>query len=248
MSRPLTIYIASSFRNIHAVRMLADRLRADGHTILDWTSKAPPLPADMPIEERRAVLDGYATGLCPARTQGDSGGAALRRERAERGDIFRFCAHACARADLVIYIGPAGQDSACEVGMAYTSGVPVYGLRGKLESPGLIMAKAVTRWFDNVDDLLEALYDDQPDEDGPGQFKNAVKNWGRLFITLPEIQDVPTLPKLQSVAEAADTVMHHFADSRFNEADFQKMVDAMEPLRLALIDAGYGGRHEQDAN
>lgn len=46
--------------------------------------------------------------------------------------------------------------------------------------------------------------------------------------------------KLLAVATAADVVMHHYADSLFNEKSFGKMVDAMEPLRLALLDAGYG--------
>jgi len=139
MSQPLTVYIASSFRNVHAVKMLTDRLRAIGCIVLDWTSKAPPLPADMPIEERKLKLDAD-----------------------EYGDIFAFCVNACACADLVIYIGPAGQDAACEVGIAWTVGVPVYGLRGKLEAPGLVLSKAVTRWFDDVGDLLRSLYADQP--------------------------------------------------------------------------------------
>lgn len=140
-AKPLTLYIASSFRNVHAVAMLSQRLAASGHTVLDWTKKAPPLAADMPIQERRALLDSD-----------------------ERGDTFRFCVHACARADLLIYLGPAGQDAACEVGIAFNAGVPAYGLRGKLEAPGLILTRAVTRWFDNVDDLLASLYADQPEE------------------------------------------------------------------------------------
>jgi len=46
--------------------------------------------------------------------------------------------------------------------------------------------------------------------------------------------------KLLAVADAADVVMHHYADSLFHENSFGKMVDAMEPLRQALINAGYG--------
>lgn len=45
---------------------------------------------------------------------------------------------------------------------------------------------------------------------------------------------------LRQVADAADVVMHHFADSHCQEDSFVKMRDAMEPLRLALIAAGYG--------
>lgn len=50
----------------------------------------------------------------------------------------------------------------------------------------------------------------------------------------------PTEESLRAVADAADVVMHHFADSHWQESSFAKMVDAMEPLRLALLAAGYG--------
>ena len=130
----LVIYIASSFRNTHAVQMLRDALRAHGHEVLDFTQYAPPLPEGMTPEERRAALDAD-----------------------ERGEIFEFCTQACASADLVIYIGPSGQDSACEVGIAYNAGVPVFGLSGKLEAPGTIMARAVNRWFDDTRHLTAAV-------------------------------------------------------------------------------------------
>ena len=48
------------------------------------------------------------------------------------------------------------------------------------------------------------------------------------------------IAKLQAVADAADVVMHHYADSHWQESSFRQMLDAMEPLRLALIAAGYG--------
>lgn len=46
--------------------------------------------------------------------------------------------------------------------------------------------------------------------------------------------------KLLAVAAAADVVMHHYWDSLYHENSFGKMIDAMEPLRLALLEAGYG--------
>lgn len=134
MSKRLTIYIASSFRNTHAVHMLRDSLRAHGHEVLDFTRYAPPLPEGMTPEERRAALDAD-----------------------ERGEIFAFCTQACGGADLVIYIGPSGQDSACEVGIAYNAGVPVFGLAGKLEVPGTILARAVTNWYGDTRHLLAAV-------------------------------------------------------------------------------------------
>lgn len=133
-SRALKIYIASSFRNLHAVEMLADRLTDLGHTVLDWTAFAPPLPSNMRPEERRAALASDT-----------------------RGSIFEFCCTACAGADLVVYLGESGQDAACEVGIAFNAGVPVLGLRGPMEAPGLILARAVTEWHERVYTLLLAV-------------------------------------------------------------------------------------------
>lgn len=133
-SRILSIYIASSFRNLHAVDMLMHRLRESGHLVLDWTKLSAPLPSGLQPAERRALLDSDA-----------------------RGRIFDFCAQACAGADLVIYLGPSGQDAACEAGMAFNAGVLVYGLPGPLEAPGLILSRAVSRWFEDVDELLAAV-------------------------------------------------------------------------------------------
>ena len=133
-SVPLEIYIASSFRNLHAVQMLAVSLREAGHTILDWTRLAPPIRNNMPMPERKALLDSD-----------------------ERGEIFDFCRAACGSADLVIYIDPAGQDAACEVGMAAASGILVFGLSSPLDAPGLILSRAVSQWFTSVGALLAAV-------------------------------------------------------------------------------------------
>ena len=54
--------------------------------------------------------------------------------------------------------------------------------------------------------------------------------------------------KLLAVANAADVVMHHFADSHWHENEFCKMIEAMEPLRQALISAGYGGANDFHQN
>jgi hypothetical protein len=41
--------------------------------------------------------------------------------------------------------------------MAWLSGVPVYGLGGPLEAPGLILSRAVSQWFVKSADLLAAV-------------------------------------------------------------------------------------------
>lgn len=129
-----SIYIASSFRNLHAVQLLRNTLLAEGFAVFDWTSLAPPLPHELSPSERRQALDAD-----------------------ERGDIFRYCAEACGSADAVVYMGQSGQDAGIEVGIAYNAGVPVFGLAGPLEKPGLMLARAVVHWFDDVQSLLIGL-------------------------------------------------------------------------------------------
>jgi hypothetical protein len=130
-ARSLCIYIAGSYRNLIAVRLLTDALREAGHLVLDWTLLTPPLPPGLSAEECRAALDSD-----------------------DYGDTFDFCASACAGADLVIYLGPSGQDAACEVGMACSAGVPVVGITTRLDRPGLILGRAVSKWYFEIPELL----------------------------------------------------------------------------------------------
>ncbi|MDR2744422.1 MAG: translation initiation factor 2 [Desulfovibrio sp.] len=132
----MNIYIISSFRNLPAVLLLRDSLREWAHNVADFTSLAPPLPDAMTPEERRAALDSD-----------------------ERGRIFSFFTEACASSDLCIYVGPAGQDAACEVGIAWAAGVPVYALTSPLEKPGVILNGCVTRWFTEPALLIDAVQD-----------------------------------------------------------------------------------------
>ena len=130
----MRIYIASSYRNLNAVLLLRDVLRSAGHEVLDWADKTPPPPDSMPVEERRRRFDS------------DEGGA-----------LFDFCANACGSADLVVYLGPAGQDAACEVGMAYVAGVPVFGIASPLECPGLILSRCVHQWFTEFAPFMQVI-------------------------------------------------------------------------------------------
>ncbi|MBO4317052.1 MAG: translation initiation factor 2 [Mailhella sp.] len=126
-------YIASSFKNIHGVRLLSSRMRDMGYVVLDWTEKAFP-PEGLKPSERREWMDT------------DHG-----------GEVFAFCARACTQADLVVYFGASGQDAGVEVGMAAASGIPVLGIRGPLESPGLMLNGAVSFWAETIGQALGLL-------------------------------------------------------------------------------------------
>lgn len=127
----MKIYIAASYRHLHAVRLFQQSLEGDlpGVEILDWTKLATP-PADLTPAQRREWMD---TDLS--------------------GEVFRFCEEACGRADLVVYFGQSGQDAGVEIGLARAAGVPVLGVLGPLEAPGLMLHGSVSLW---VRDILEA--------------------------------------------------------------------------------------------
>lgn len=131
--RKLRVYIASSFRHVHAVRLLSLELKRMGYLLFDWTEKACPPEGLTPIQ-RREWMDT------------DHG-----------GEVFSFCAMACRTADLVIYLGCAGQDAGVEVGMAQAAGVPVLGIRGPLESPGLMLYGASAAWVESMDSALKIM-------------------------------------------------------------------------------------------
>lgn len=131
---PLSLYIAASFRHLHTVHLLGSRLRDMGYYMYDWTEKGTP-PEGLNAAERREWMDT------------DNGG----------GEIFSFCADACHKADLLIYLGASGQDAGVEVGMAYTAGLPILGICGPLEPLGLMLHGAATIWVDTTANALAIL-------------------------------------------------------------------------------------------
>ena len=128
------IYIAASFKHKHAVRLLGRELRGMGFEILDWTEKATP-PSGLTPAQRREWMDTDMEG----------------------GQVFSFCREACLTADLLVYFGASGQDAGVEVGLACGAGIPVLGVRGPLEAPGLMLHGAMTQWADSVEETLEIL-------------------------------------------------------------------------------------------
>jgi len=126
----MTIYIASSWKNQHAVEMLTAKLRRAGHEVRSFVEKAL-------IDEGRDNIK-FDVEAWIASKDG--------REK------FIYDTHGATKSDLVIYIGPSGTDAWAEVGAAWASGVPVVGLWAKGEQAGL-MRRMVT-WFKGYADLL----------------------------------------------------------------------------------------------
>lgn len=128
----MKIYIASSWKNQHAVEMLTAQLRARGHEVLSFIENnygeghAP----DMPIPFEKWV----------------------ETEQAEKA--FEYDVKAATTSNLVIYISPSGTDAWAEVGAAWGAGVPVIGLWSKGEPAGL-MRKMMGTWASRYQHILE---------------------------------------------------------------------------------------------
>ncbi|MDO5483700.1 MAG: hypothetical protein Q4F27_02205, partial [Desulfovibrionaceae bacterium] len=161
-SEGLTVYVAGSFRHKHGVRLLGRELRAMGCRILDWTEKAVPPPGLTPAQ-RRIWMDTDRDG----------------------GQVYTFCLNACLTADMVIYYGASGQDAGVEVGLAAGAGVPILGIRGPLEAPGLMLHGAVSLWVDEMETALPLL---------AGISRLAACGWQGL--------EEETDPRVRSLAEA----------------------------------------------
>lgn len=125
----MKLYICSSAENLEAIIRLRDALFLGGHKVLDWTPLLPKPGADF----------------------------ARRKNQDPGGKIFAFCSQACASADMVIYLGPAGQDAGVELGIAKTAGVPVWGVVGRGEAPGLMLGGCVETWFPNASAVVDRL-------------------------------------------------------------------------------------------
>lgn len=145
--RTLTIYIASSWKNQHAVEMLTDLLRTRGHKVLSF------------VENNHGEQKGHAAA--------DASGKSIPFDEWVQSDrglaSFNYDTHGAMFAQLVIYIGPSGTDAWAEVGAAYGAGVPILGLLSKGEQAGL-MRLMMRAWFTNFRALLDqvAMFAGQP--------------------------------------------------------------------------------------
>ena len=129
----MKIYIASSWKNQHAVEMLTDILRTKGHEIISFVEKA------VEDEGRAEIMFDFVKWI-----------------NSPSGDEkFQYDVAGATLSDLVIYIGPAGTDAWAEVGAAYGAGIRIFGLWAKGEPAGLM--RKMVRWFHDYRELVKAV-------------------------------------------------------------------------------------------
>lgn len=135
----MKVYIASSWKNQHAVEMLADWLRNKGCEVLSFVEN------NHGEQEGHVALDG---SLKPVPFD-----EWVRSERGHKS--FVYDTDGATKSDLVIYIGPSGTDAWAEVGAAWSRGVPIFGLWAKGEQSGLM--RRMVHWHGNYRDLLASV-------------------------------------------------------------------------------------------
>lgn len=122
----MKVYIASSWKNQHAVEMLTDLLEDCNHEVACF------------------VRNSYQERDCPDFEKW------VNTEKAQK--CFEYDVNGATKSDVVVYISPSGTDAWAEVGAAWASGVPIIGLYAKGEPSGL-MRKMVTVWLDDYRDV-----------------------------------------------------------------------------------------------
>jgi len=138
----MRIYIASSWKNEHAVVMLTSLLRADGHEVLSF------------------VENNYGEGHGSEKPT--SFEEWVNTDKADHS--FDYDTGSASSSDLVVYLGPSGPDAWAEVGIAWGSGVPIYGLWAKGEQIGLM--RKMVAWFPSVKSLMDMIQVKQAELDG----------------------------------------------------------------------------------
>ena len=133
----MKIYIASSWKNQHAVEMLTALLREKGHEVISW------------VENNYGEDHNHVTKKFDFEEWVNSN---------ESWQSFDFDTNGAMTCDLFIYVGPAGKDAAAECGMAYGKGVPMIALHAKGEDFGL-MRKMFIAWYGRYTELLNAVND-----------------------------------------------------------------------------------------
>jgi len=136
----MKIYIASSWKNQHAVEMLTALLKAKGHSVMSF------------VENNYGENHNHVTKKFDFETWVNS---------KESDQSFDFDTNNAMTCDLLIYVGPSGKDAAAECGLCYgqrLSGrfIPMMGLYAKGEDFGL-MRKLFDGWYERYTELLDDI-------------------------------------------------------------------------------------------
>lgn len=135
----MKIYIASSWKNQHAVEMLTAELRRMDYEVHSWIENNFGENPNSSVNEsaKKFCFEDWVNS--PASDQS-----------------FEYDTRGAATCDLFIYVGPAGKDAAAECGIAYANKVPMFGLFAKGEDFGL-MRKMFKVWFHRYTELLDGV-------------------------------------------------------------------------------------------
>lgn len=138
----MKIYIASSWKNQHAVEMITSLIREKGHEVISW------------VENNYGENHNHVTKKFDFETWVNS---------PESDQSFDFDTNGAMSCDLFIYIGPAGKDAAAECGMCYGQRlagktIPMLALWAKGEDFGL-MRKMFDVIFFRYKELLSYIPD-----------------------------------------------------------------------------------------
>ena len=129
----MQIYIASSWKNQHAVEMLTDMLRDQGHKVSSF------------VENNFGEGHGHKKPM--------SFEVWVHPDQARRS--FEYDTTWATKSDLIVYLSPSGTDAWAEVGAAWSRGIPILGLWAKGEPAGLM--RHMVQWSDNFRELLNAV-------------------------------------------------------------------------------------------
>jgi len=127
----MKLYIASSWKNQHAVEMLTDILRANGHEVVSFVEAAAK------DSDRKDGSFDFEKWI-----HSDDG-----------RDRFSYDTNGATTSDMVIYIGPSGTDAWAEVGAAWSALVPVVGLWAKGEQSGLM--RYMVQWYNDYREIVQ---------------------------------------------------------------------------------------------
>lgn len=129
----MKIYIASSWKNQHAVELLTEILRKNGHNIDSW------------VENNFGENHNHVTNKQTFEEWVNS---------EDSIQSFNYDTTGATTCDLFIYVGPSGKDAAAECGMAWAKNIPMVALWAKGEDFGL-MRKMFEAIVDRYTDLLD---------------------------------------------------------------------------------------------